>query len=89
MINSPRRPQPLVPGSKDGEPMLLDLTGRIGLVTGASRGIGAAIALALAGAGADVAINYREQALVAERVAASVNAIGPRAISSAGRCVRQ
>jgi 3-oxoacyl-[acyl-carrier protein] reductase len=60
--------------------MLLDLTGRIALVTGASRGIGAAIALALAGAGADVAINYREQALEAERVAASVNAIGPRAI---------
>ena len=39
--------------------MTNDLNGRIALVTGASRGIGAAIADAIGQAGADVAVNYR------------------------------
>jgi 3-oxoacyl-[acyl-carrier protein] reductase len=63
--------------------MPLDLTGRTALVTGASRGIGAAIALALADAGADVAINYRERAVEAESVAAAIVATGRRAITVA------
>jgi NAD(P)-dependent dehydrogenase (short-subunit alcohol dehydrogenase family) len=37
------------------------LKGKIALVTGASRGIGAAVALSLAGAGAAVAVNFRER----------------------------
>jgi 3-oxoacyl-[acyl-carrier protein] reductase len=49
-----------------------DFHGRIALVTGASRGIGAAIAVALAEAGADVAINFRERAEAAEKVAQTI-----------------
>jgi 3-oxoacyl-[acyl-carrier protein] reductase len=59
------------------------LNGRVALVTGASRGIGAAIAVALAEAGADVAVNFRERAEAAEKVAQQVRATGQRAHSVA------
>ncbi|WAC28649.1 SDR family NAD(P)-dependent oxidoreductase [Ancylobacter sp. SL191] len=58
---------------------LFDLTGRTALVTGASRGIGAALATALASAGADVAITARDAASLAETKAA-IEAHGRRAI---------
>jgi NAD(P)-dependent dehydrogenase (short-subunit alcohol dehydrogenase family) len=50
------------------------------LVTGASRGIGAACAVACAQAGWDVAVNYTRDAAAAERVAREVRALGRRAI---------
>ena len=60
-----------------------DLTGRVALVTGASRGIGRAIALALAGAGADVAVNCRERGRSAEETADAIRTKGRRALAIA------
>lgn len=59
--------------------MKISLEGRVALVTGGSRGIGRAIALALAGAGADVAVNYRREEADAEEVAAAIRTMGRRA----------
>ncbi len=61
--------------------MPLDLTNRTALVTGGSRGIGAAIALALADAGANVAINYLSQSAQAEAIAAAITGKGRRAVT--------
>jgi 3-oxoacyl-[acyl-carrier protein] reductase len=61
--------------------MAMTLEGQIALVTGGSRGLGRAIALALAEAGADIAINYHERALDADEVAAQVQNLGRHAIA--------
>lgn len=57
------------------------LSGRVALVTGASRGLGKAIAVGLAEAGADVVVNYRAQSEAAESVARTIRALGRNAIA--------
>jgi 3-oxoacyl-[acyl-carrier protein] reductase len=59
---------------------MADLAGKAALVTGSQQGIGAAIAIAFARDGADVAINYLDGAAEAEAVAVAVRATGQRAI---------
>ncbi|MGC1461954.1 MAG: glucose 1-dehydrogenase [Terracidiphilus sp.] len=58
-----------------------NLKGKVALVTGASKGIGAAIALELANRGAAVAVNYSGSKAAAEKVVAEIKAAGGRAIA--------
>jgi 3-oxoacyl-[acyl-carrier protein] reductase len=64
--------------------MTPELTGRVAVVTGGSRGIGRAIALALARQGASVAICYRERDDAASEAASLIRREGVQALS--GRC---
>ena len=56
------------------------LNSRIAVVTGASRGIGKSIAMALAQAGADIAVNYNSNRAAAERVCEQIRAEGHKAL---------
>jgi 3-oxoacyl-[acyl-carrier protein] reductase len=63
---------------------MFDLTGKTALVTGGSRGLGRAIALALTRQGADVAINFRGDADAAGEVVSQITAAGRRSLAIQG-----
>jgi len=63
---------------------VIDLTGRVALVTGGSRGIGRAIALKLASLGAKVAVNYRANEAAAQEVIKEIASQGGEAIALQG-----
>lgn len=58
---------------------MIDLSGKVALVTGGSRGIGRAVCLQLAALGADVAVNYRSSAEQAAETVAEIEKLGRRA----------
>ncbi len=66
-------------GSTDGEAAMTQLSDRVAVVTGASRGIGRGIALELARRGAVVVVNYQKNAAAAAEVVSEIEGAGGRA----------
>ena len=77
----PAAPAPEEPGRKLAIPYEVVLQGQPALVTGANSGIGRAVALGLARAGADVAVNYVSDPDAAQAVVAEITGMGRRAIA--------
>ena len=67
----------------------IDLEGKVALVTGASRGIGAVVACRLAQAGAKVGVNYRASLDAASQVVDSINQAGGEALLVGGDVSQQ
>lgn len=57
------------------------LQGKVALITGGNRGIGAAVSLALAKIGADIAVNFRSRSDEAEKICAEIRRLGRRALA--------
>ena len=68
---------------------MIDLRGETAVVTGGSRGIGRAVCLMLARAGADVIVGFHSDEAAAEHVVEQVRAMGRRAVAVAGDAARR
>jgi 3-oxoacyl-[acyl-carrier protein] reductase len=69
--------------------MAQKLAGKVAVVTGASKGIGASIATHLAAEGAAVVVNYASDKAGADRVVAGITGKGGKAVAAAGNVARQ
>src|SRR5579864_6613953 len=76
-------------GPTEQEKIMSDLKGKVAVVTGASKGIGAGIARALGAAGAAVVVNYASDKAGAEKAVADIKAKGGQAIAVKGDVSKQ
>ena len=75
--------------NNNSAPVSKRLAGKVAVVTGASKGIGAAIARHLGAAGAKVIVNYASDRNGADRVVAAIEATGGRAVAIQGDVSKQ
>src|SRR5271155_3747519 len=72
------------PMTRNGGNAMSKLEGKVAIVTGASKGIGASIARHLAAAGASVVVNYASSKEGADKVVAEIKAAGGKAVAVGG-----
>jgi NAD(P)-dependent dehydrogenase (short-subunit alcohol dehydrogenase family) len=80
-LSKTREAEPTAKLSPAYNDAMKNLNNRVALVTGGSRGIGAAVAIALSRAGANLAVNFRERADAANAVCAEITQMGRKAIA--------